>query len=188
MSPRVKSCWPHATASRRLYSVHRVPGVLRQVRAGRGLVRVLQSVKASFPTAKVRKALHGPWRHSFTRTSRNQSSSGPRRARHRVRPDARGRPGRPRHGHHREGAVRGLRRRPRGHQPRRRGHGVRVRRVHRIVCNVRTTPLHELAAALPQARGSLISQGVPDRRAMGAGCNPQDDSGGGCYPHVCPPA
>ncbi|KOV84808.1 hypothetical protein ADL03_15275 [Nocardia sp. NRRL S-836] len=53
--------------------------------------------------------------------------------------------------------------------------------------NVRTTPLHELAAGLPQARDTLISQGMPDRRALGAGCNP-NSGGGDCYPHVCPPS
>lgn len=53
--------------------------------------------------------------------------------------------------------------------------------------NVRTTPLHELASALPQARGTLIEQGMPDRAAMGAGCNP-NSGGGECYPHSCMPA
>ncbi|MGI5507403.1 radical SAM/SPASM domain-containing protein [Lentzea sp. CA-135723] len=53
--------------------------------------------------------------------------------------------------------------------------------------NVRTTPLYDLAASLPQARDTLVSQGMPDRRAMGTSCNP-DSGGGTCYPQNCMPA
>jgi MoaA/NifB/PqqE/SkfB family radical SAM enzyme len=57
----------------------------------------------------------------------------------------------------------------------------------RSLGNVRTTPLGELAAALPDARAELVAQGMPDHRAPGAGCNP-NSGGGDCYPHSCMPA